>query len=539
MENTIHINGDHNIILVIFSILIAMSSSYTALHLNSRLESLEKGIIRTYWLIAASLTMGSGIWAMHFIGMLALQINVDVRYNPFLVIISMILPVLTSGFAFYMLSREVNKKRLFISGTVLGIGILLMHYTGMEAMVINATIAYNPFWVLVSILIAILSSNIVVQLLVAFKDTNRKVWSRLAAASIMGITISGVHYAGMKATSFLTEFDQNAPYAYPHNNALAISIGITIFFIQLFIYISRYMDRQTSLKIQESEERYRQLVELSPIAIGIHQFGLLTYINPAGLKMLGANDVEDVVGKNLLTFILPEYHEIIKERWEIMKQVNTHVALLEEKMLRLDNQIIDIEIMALPIMINGNHHVQILFQDITERKKVEEMTHRLAYHDTLTGLPNRRLFKERLQNVLIIEPSDTKVTAVMFIDLDGFKQVNDTHGHEAGDALLIEVAQRLIGSVRENDTVARLAGDEYTILLPDILKSDVVDTAQKIIETLGSPFKVKDENVYVTSSIGICLRSDIDNDVESLIKKADIAMYQAKKAGKNTYQFSN
>ena len=130
-----------------------------------------------------------------------------------------------------------------------------------------------------------------------------------------------------------------------------------------------------------SLQRYRKLVELSPIAIGIHQYGLLTYINPAGLKILGANGVEDVVGKNLLTFILPEYHEIIKERWKLMKQINTHVEPLEEKMMRLDNKVIDIEIMALPIEINGNPHVQIIFQDITERKKVEEMTHRLAYQE--------------------------------------------------------------------------------------------------------------------------------------------------------------
>lgn len=539
MENTIHIHGDHNMILVIFSIIIAMCSSYTALHLNSRIESLEKGIIRTYSFIAASISMGSGIWAMHFIGMLAFHINIDIRYNPFLVIISMILPVITSGFAFFMLSREGNKKRLFVSGTVLGIGILLMHYIGMEAMVMKATIEYDPSWLSLSILIAILSSNLAVQLLAAFKDKNRKIWSRLAAASTIGITISGVHYAGMKATSFLTKFNQyqNTPYENPDNNTLAISIGITIFFIQLFIYISLYMDQQTSLKIKESEERYRCLVELSPIAIGIHQYGELTYINPAGIKILGANNMEDVIGKNLLTFILPDYHDIIKERWKRMKQVNTHVELLEEKMLRLDNQIIDVEIMALPITINGNDHVQILFQDITERKKMEEMIHRLAYHDTLTGLPNRRLFEETLHKALLVEPSDAKVTAVMFIDLDGFKQVNDTYGHDTGDTLLINVAQKLTSCVRENDTVARLAGDEFTILLTDLTKSDLVDIAKRIIKALGTDFKINDENIHVTPSIGISLCSDHDKHGESLIKKADIAMYQAKQSGKNNYQF--
>jgi len=265
---------------------------------------------------------------------------------------------------------------------------------------------------------------------------------------------------------------------------------------------------------------------------------LLTYINPAGLKILGANGVEDVVGKNLLTFILPEYHEIIKERWKLMKQINTHVEPLEEKMMRLDNKVIDIEIMALPIEINGNPHVQILFQDITERKKVEEMTHRLAYHDALTGLPNRRLFEERLHEALLVKPSDTRLTAVMFIDLDGFKQVNDTYGHDAGDSLLLQVAQRLMGSVRENDTAARLAGDEFTVLLTDIVKSEVVDITRSILEELRKPFKINDKIVRVTPSIGISLCSDNDKDGDSLIKKADMAMYEAKKLVKTTINFT-
>ncbi|WP_158068843.1 diguanylate cyclase domain-containing protein [Domibacillus epiphyticus] len=499
---------------------------------------MEKCIVKKYWFVAASISMGSGIWAMHFIGILALELKMVVNYNPFLVLVSMILPVITSSLAFFMLSREVNKKLLVLGGTVLGIGILLMHYIGMEAMIMNADIRYDPFWLSLSILIAILATNLAVQILMAFKDKRKKIWLRFLAAYILGITISSVHYAGMKATIFLTEFDLHQKNPQDSENiALAISIGITIFFIQLFIYISLYMDQQTSMKIKESEERYRQLVELSPIAIGIHKYGEVTYINPAGMKLLGANAAEDVIGKNILTFILPDYHDTIKKRWKIMNQNNKHVAFLEEKMLRLDNQIVDIEILALPTMINGKEYVQILFQDITERKKMEEMIHRLAYHDTLTGLPNRRLFEERLHKSLLVEPSDFKVTAVMFIDLDGFKQVNDIYGHDTGDILLINVSKRLKNCVRENDTVARLSGDEFTILLTDITESDVVHIAKKIIKALGTNFKINDDNIYVTPSIGISLCSDHEKHGKSLIKKADIAMYQAKQLGKNNYQF--
>lgn len=540
MDNMTHIYGEHHLILVVFSIMIAICSSYTALHLVSRLRSSEKGLMRNYWLIAASISLGSGIWAMHFIGMLAFDINMDIQYNPLLVILSMILPVMTSFLAFYTLSQYILRRYLIVSGTIMGIGILLMHYIGMKAMIVKAEIQYDPLWVSVSVLIALSSTNIAVQLFAIFRDNPvyDKLWAKLAAAILLGTSISGMHYTGMKATTFLTTFDyhQNSPPDWSENNSLAISIVIIILCIQLFIFISRYMDQKASLKIKESEERYRQLVELSPIAIGIHKAGVFTYINPAGMKILGANTLEEVVGKNALSFIHPSYHKIVKERLKMMFENKAPAAPLEEKMMRMDGETVDVEIMGLPITIHGQDHVQVFFQDITERKKMEEMTHHFAYHDALTGLPNRRLFEEHLLKALLVKPADPRVTAVMFIDLDGFKQVNDTYGHDAGDALLNMVAEKLTRTVRESDVVARLAGDEFTVLLTDIPKQDVMGIAKKILDVLGLPFIIKNESIRITPSIGVSLHLNESEDGHSLIRKADTAMYQAKRAGKNTYR---
>lgn len=537
----IQIHGEHQIMLVVFSVMIAICSSYTALHLAGRLGLSDKGLMKNYWLIAASFSLGSGIWAMHFIGMLAFNIPLDIRYDPLLMIVSMILPVMTSFSAFYILSRYALKRLVFVSGTIMGIGILSMHYIGIKAMIVEAGIQYDPFWVILSVLIALASTNVAVQLFVVFRDkpVYNKLWVKLIAAIILGVAISGMHYTGMKATTFLTEPTsyQTSTHDLSHNNALAISIVIIILCIQLFIFISRYMDQKTSLKIKESEERYRQLVELSPIAIGIHKAGVFTYINTAGMTILGANTLEEVVGKSVLFFIHPSYHVIVKERLKMMFENKAPAAPLEEKMMRVDGKIVEVEIMGLPIKIHGEDHVQVFFQDITERKKLEEMTHQLAYHDNLTGLPNRRLFEERLQEALIVQPSEPKVIAVMFIDLDGFKPVNDTYGHDAGDALLIEVAKKLVGCVREDDTAARLAGDEFTVLLTNINKNEVVDIAERILGELRKPFGIDNKNIYITLSIGISLSStDNDESGNSLIKKADIAMYQAKQAGKNNYQ---
>ncbi|TWI59027.1 diguanylate cyclase domain-containing protein [Halalkalibacter nanhaiisediminis] len=540
MLNIIHTHGTHNMTLVVFSIILAIFSSYTALDLISRYRFSKRFIIGKYWFVSASIAMGSGIWAMHFVGMLAYDINIDVRYHTLLVIVTMILPILTSGLAFYMLSRFVSQELLIISGTVLAAGILLMHYIGMESMIIQADIQYDPFWVSISILVALISSIVAIQTFVKFRDNHTfdKTWLKIVIAILLGIAISGMHYTGMKATSFVIEPNHDFSGTHDHvgSNALALSIGITIFIIQLFILISRHIDRRSSIKLQESEERYRKLVELSPVAIGIHQYGEFSYINPAGMKVLGANSKKDVIGKNFLTFIHPDYHEIVKERWKTMHQINTHVGLLEEKMIRLDNEIIDVEIMGLPITINGEAYVQVIFQDITERKKIENVTHQLAYHDSLTGLPNRRLFEQRLEKALKQANTKTNTAAVMFIDLDGFKQVNDTYGHEAGDIVLISVAQKLTSCVRINDTVARLAGDEFTVLLVDSEEDTVVTKAKKILEILSLPIEFKNENVHVTPSIGISFFLDEDKNGESLIREADIAMYQAKQSGKNNFR---
>ncbi|MBS4098364.1 MAG: response regulator, partial [Sulfuricella sp.] len=168
----------------------------------------------------------------------------------------------------------------------------------------------------------------------------------------------------------------------------------------------------------------------------------------------------------------------------------------------------------------------------------EKQIKHLAYHDNLTGLPNRVLFHDRLQQALAHAKREGHTMGVMFIDLDRFKIINDTLGHDVGDELLKGVAQRLKNCIRQGDTVVRLGGDEFTIILPLIGKAeDAAVVAQKILDTLAEPFLLVQQELHVTSSIGISLYPDDGEDTQTLIKNADIAMYRAKELGKNNYQF--
>ena len=174
---------------------------------------------------------------------------------------------------------------------------------------------------------------------------------------------------------------------------------------------------------------------------------------------------------------------------------------------------------------------------MTERKRAEEQIKELAYHDALTGLPNRLLFNDRLSVAVAQAHRSASRLAILFLDLDRFKVINDSLGHSLGDRLLQEVAERLQAGVRQGDTVARLGGDEFILLLPGIGRAeDAAKVAEKILETLKFPVRLEDRELFVTASIGISLYPEDGFDVESLIKNADTAMYRAKEQGRDNFQ---
>lgn len=202
------------------------------------------------------------------------------------------------------------------------------------------------------------------------------------------------------------------------------------------------------------------------------------------------------------------------------------------------------------IVISGKDELLAIVRDITERKQAEEQIVYLAYHDTLTGLPNRPSFKERLNQALVHAKRYEQLVATLYLDLDRFKHINETFGHDVGDLLLKAVADRIVNCVRKDDfiarpsmdelitTVARIGGDEFTILLAEITHvQDAAKVARRILEALSLPFMLEGHEVFITVSIGIALYPFDGEDVDTLLENADTAMYHAKDQGKNNYQF--
>jgi diguanylate cyclase (GGDEF)-like protein len=195
---------------------------------------------------------------------------------------------------------------------------------------------------------------------------------------------------------------------------------------------------------------------------------------------------------------------------------------------------------AIPLLESDGQQIgtQGTAHDVTERRRAEETIRHMAYHDALTDLPNRTLFTDRLNIALANARRSGNMVAVLYLDLDRFKSVNDTVGHGLGDQLLRRVAERLLGLVRDGDTVARAGGDEFTLLLPNVTKmKDVVDVATRITETFRKPWSVGGHEFCVTASTGIALYPDDGDDADLLVKNADTAMYRAKDLGRDNHEF--
>lgn len=290
--------------------------------------------------------------------------------------------------------------------------------------------------------------------------------------------------------------------------------------------------------VKESEERYRRLVELSPDGIVITSEFKFLFMNPSGIRILAGESAEDFLGRSVIDFIHCDHRQIFLERFQKMNDKGESVPWLEVKFICLDGREIDVEVASTPFTLDGKLAVQSIFRDITERKLAEQHLEFLANFDPLTGLPNRRLFFDRIGQSFLNAKRQEHLVGLLYLDLDLFKEVNDSYGHAVGDLLLQGVSERLAQALRLSDSVARMGGDEFTIILTKIVEpGDAAIVAQRIVSSLSRPFMLEGHPVSIGVSIGIGIYPIDGEDPDTLLKKADTAMYRAKEAGSNLFRY--
>ena len=302
--------------------------------------------------------------------------------------------------------------------------------------------------------------------------------------------------------------------------------------------------------LRDSQDNLQRLLDSVAEGIyGVDNEGTCTFVNAAFLRIMGFQDASELVGKNMHALI---HHSHPDGSHYPGSECKMYLAFRSRQGVHVDNEVfwrrdgtaVTVEYWSHPIIKDGVVTGAVAtFLDISERRLAEQKIHQLAFFDELTGLPNRRLLMDRLSQALAVSDRNGRYGALMFLDLDNFKMLNDTKGHDTGDMLLVEVARRLQGCVREGDSVARMGGDEFVVVLEMLDKS--VDEAvvqaelvgEKISAALNQTCQLKQHAHHTTSSIGIVLFKGHQESLDNLLKYADTAMYQAKAAGKNAIRF--
>ncbi|SAL42543.1 response regulator receiver modulated diguanylate cyclase/phosphodiesterase [Caballeronia udeis] len=419
--------GEYNSLLVLFSLLVAILASYTGLDMAGRIATAH-GRAGYWWLAGGACAMGTGIWSMHFVGMLAFSLPIPLGYDPSFTALSLLIAIASSAFALWLVGQnELPVSRLVCGAVLMGAGVAAMHYTGMAAMRMTPGIQYVPALFALSIVIAILASAVALWIAFRLRRNSPLVRPiRAGAAVVMGVAIVAMHYTGMAAAEF------------PIGSVCgAVQNGVSTGWMALVIIVVT--------------------LAILAIALVISVFDLRLETRTATLAM----------------------------------------SLAEAN---------------------------------------QELTY-LALHDSLTKLPNRVLLEDRLDRAAQDADREQGRFAVMFMDLDGFKAINDAYGHHVGDSLLVDVAERIRANVRTRDTIARVGGDEFVLLADVGEPADAATLAGKVLAAIREPFQMDGRELRVSTSIGIAMYPGDGLSPNDLLINADAAMYHAKALGRDSYCF--
>ncbi|MCE1249637.1 MAG: diguanylate cyclase [Comamonadaceae bacterium] len=632
-----------------------------ALQLASLARQPSSPMQRQLTVVSGSLALGVGIWAMHFIGVLALHLPVRISFSLPLTFASLLPGLAASVAALWLLAqRQPRPVQLLTASVLMALGIGTMHYSGMAALQMGPLLRYDPVLFALSLLVAWLLAGLA--LWVRFGLARLRWLSGLPASALaalcMGGAISGMHYTAIAATRLVGQADADTWANDAWFVPLALAVGLTTAALSTAVGGLNGLQRYRALYRQArlNEARLSALVDTAVDSIVmIDQRGLIQSFNRSAERIFGWRQ-EEVLGRNI-SMLMPEpyssQHDAYLARYmctaephiigigrevlglhkdgstmpmrlavgridvpggplfvgflmdlrqlkKAQEQLHIAASVFEhsyEATLILDRQrrIVNlnpafarttgqapeaslqrplehfypdtdfapiwqaigseghwrgelarhsgsgarlVERVSMAAVGQGSgaaHHFIAVISDITQAKAHEQELEHIALYDSLTGLPNRRLLTDRLQQALRHAERSQQLLAVCYLDLDGFKQVNDQHGHEAGDLLLIEVGQRIQALLRADDTLARLGGDEMVLLLGSLPDPEAcLPVLQRVQEAIRQPVRLPTgAQVQVSCSMGLSFYPLDGNTPDLLLRQSDHAMYQAKQGGKN------
>jgi diguanylate cyclase (GGDEF)-like protein/PAS domain S-box-containing protein len=517
------IANEHDLRLVGLAAAICALASWTAISLLYHVR-LSKGRIRLAWLGVAAASTGFGIWATHFIAMLAFEPGLPSAYNIALTVLSLIVAIVVTGAGLAIAVGRNSAVAAAVGGVVVGGGIAAMHYIGMAAFEIEGHLTWNHGLVAASILLggAISAAALPVGL---HRDTLK--WKALGAL-LLTIAICSLHFTGMAAVSIVPDPTiEFSPAAIP-TGWLAVAVALASFMIILLSFAGLVIDMRDRRRAALEIERMRGLANAAVEGLVICDGGAIVTVNDSFAALVGLPAAR-MIGAAFAAFVPEE-----GTRLKLSDRPNRSV---EGDLHGADGSKIPVELIRRPVDFGGIPHDAVAVRDLRARKEAEQHIRFLAHHDALTGLANRSSFHKKLDQEIESALATRRPLAVMCLDLDRFKEVNDLFGHAEGDRVLQMVAKRISGVLDDSQMVARLSGDEFAVIIPRLPNPGIAGRiAENILEVLQNMSESKDETL-VSISIGIAICPDDAIDRQSLLSHADTALYRAKKEGRATYRF--
>lgn len=514
--------NEHDLRLVALAALICAISSFSAINLLRHVDrSTNKN--RFAWLMIAATSTGFGIWATHFIAMIAFSPGIPNAYNAELSVLSLAAAVILTAAGMWIATLRGGIDHYLVGGAVLGAGIATMHYTGMAAFEVQGRIVWDQLLVAISLVAGITLAAL--SLLVVLRRPSTS--GTIGAAVLLTLAICTLHFIAMAAVSIYPDSSiEISQYTVePMSQAFAAAAA------SLVILVLSAAALWIDLRFRRHKIEADRMHGLANAAVE----GLIVC---DGARIVSANDsiaaLTGIAAGTLNTMLLGD---LFGER---AASSMADRQAQEAELRSHDGTSIPVELIARSIDYCGKPHSVVAVRDIRERKKAEQEILRLAHFDPLTGLANRRSFSSRLEAEIAAASRDGKsgYLALLLLDLDRFKEVNDLFGHAAGDAMLQKVAHCVSGLLRHGQMLARLGGDEFAIIAPNLADPQAAGRiADSVLAAMREENRLSVGGGLVSASVGIALYPLDADEPASLISHADTALYRAKAEGKDTYRY--
>ena len=518
---------EHDLRLVVLAALVCTLASFTAIGLLHHVRH-STGRMQRIWLGVVATSSGFGIWATHFIAMLAFSPGIPSGYNIALTALSLVAAIILTGCGFAVaLSRTVPAAN-WLGGAIVGGGIAVMHYTGMAAFEIQGRIVWDPVLVVVSIAAGGLIGAAATR--VGLIDGGGK-WKAYGAL-LLTTAICSHHFTAMGAAAIIPDPRIVVSETAMPTGWLAIAVATASLVILLLACAGLALDIRDRRRVEQAADHMRGLANAAVEGLLVCDGETIVTANESFAALSGLRKGH-IVGATLSSF-LPQ--EVVRSL--LGPKVNDNNGLIEATLLEMNGNAIPVELVARSVVFAGRTHRAIAVRDLRMRKTAEAELKHLADHDALTGLPNRRSFNRRLDQEIATANAEGRHLALLYLDLDRFKEVNDLFGHAAGDALLRTVARCIAGVLDDRQMLARIGGDEFMIIAPGL--SDPA-AAGRIAESIMEAFRIENEKSeggsLALGSIGIAICPNDGLDRDALMSHADTALYRAKAEGRGTYRF--